>query len=249
MSNVINFENQQFGNVRIVVKDNEPWFVADDIAKSLKYRSANDLTRILEDEEKDTHNMRTLGGNQTVTIINESGLYSAILRSRKPEAKQFKKWVTAEVLPSIRKHGAYMTDKVIEDTLSNPDFIIKLATELKTEKSKRIEVEKQLNKQKPKVELYDEFMATDGLMNFKQVADCIGDIGRNNLFKELRSAKVLSDNPSNHNLPYAKYRKMFAVKITLRKTDDGMKEVCTTLCKPQALKLIKRILDKKRISA
>ena len=94
--------------VRVVLVDGEPWWVATDVAQSLEYRIAGDMTRILDEDEKGTQIVRTLGGEQEMLIINESGLYSAILRSRKQSAKRFKKWVTAEVLPSIRKHGAYM---------------------------------------------------------------------------------------------------------------------------------------------
>ncbi|MGN0924743.1 BRO-N domain-containing protein [Ectopseudomonas mendocina] len=94
--------------VRVVLVDGEPWWVANDVALALEYRDAGNMTRILDEDEKGTHNVSTLGGAQQSLVINESGLYSAILRSRKQSAKRFKKWVTAEVLPSIRKHGAYM---------------------------------------------------------------------------------------------------------------------------------------------
>ncbi|ODT75475.1 MAG: antirepressor [Nitrosomonadales bacterium SCN 54-20] len=99
------FEGQP---VRVVTDDDGKfWFVAADIAKTLDYRMASDMARILDDDEKGTHNMRTPSGDQEVLVINESGLYAAILKSRKPEAKRFKKWVTSEVLPSIRKTGSY----------------------------------------------------------------------------------------------------------------------------------------------
>ncbi|WP_051206075.1 BRO-N domain-containing protein [Oceanospirillum maris] len=98
------FENRE---IRTLLIDDQPWFVASDIAKSLEYKTAKDMTRNLDADERGRHIMPTLSGNQEMTIINESGMYSAILRSRKPEAKRFKKWVTAEVLPSIRKHGFY----------------------------------------------------------------------------------------------------------------------------------------------
>lgn len=88
--------------------------------------------------------MRTPGGNQNVIVINESGIYSSILRSRKPEAKQFKKWVTSEVLPSIRKYGAYLTEQTVEKALTDPDFLIQLALNLKEEREKRLIVETEL---------------------------------------------------------------------------------------------------------
>lgn len=95
--------------VRSVMIDGEPWFVAADVAAILGYRDVFNMTRILDDDEKGTHSVSTPGGEQEHTIISEPGLYSAILRSKKPEAKRFKKWVTAEVLPSIRKRGSYST--------------------------------------------------------------------------------------------------------------------------------------------
>ncbi|WGO82344.1 BRO-N domain-containing protein [Arsenophonus apicola] len=101
---LFNFHNN---NVRVLLINDQPWFVASDISNSLNYLSAKDMVRNLDDDEKDRHIVPTLGGHQEMLIINESGLYSSILRSRKPEAKLFKKWVTNEVLPSIRKTGKY----------------------------------------------------------------------------------------------------------------------------------------------
>lgn len=111
--NIIPFDYEN-NAIRVVVQDNEPWFAATDIAKVLDYRDANNLVRILDDDEKGTHKVSTLGGSQELLAINESGLYSAIFTSRKPEAKRFKKWVTSEVLPSIRKTGAYIGPKASE---------------------------------------------------------------------------------------------------------------------------------------
>lgn len=93
--------------VRTLLIDDQPWFVAADVAAALNYRMAADMTRNLDDDERGTQIVRTPSGHQEMTIINESGLYSAILRSRKAEAKRFKKWITAEVLPAIRRHGRY----------------------------------------------------------------------------------------------------------------------------------------------
>lgn len=95
-------------SVRVISRDGETWFVAGDIAEILGYREAKDMARNLDDDEKGAHIVPTLGGDQAVLIINESGLYSAILRSRRKEAKRFKKWITSTVLPSIRQHGGYL---------------------------------------------------------------------------------------------------------------------------------------------
>lgn len=93
--------------VRTVVVDGNPWFVASDIAKALNFRDAANMTRVLDDDERGTHIMSTPSGDQEMIVINESGMYHAVLKSRKPEAKPFRKWVTAEVLPAIRKTGRY----------------------------------------------------------------------------------------------------------------------------------------------
>ena len=110
------FENEEFGKVRTVEVKGEPYFVGKDIATILGYSNPRDaISKHVDNEDKGVANCDTLGGTQQVSIINESGLYSLILRSRKPEAKKFKKWVTEEVLPTIRKHGIYATgEKLLE---------------------------------------------------------------------------------------------------------------------------------------
>lgn len=109
MTNQLSVFNFNTSNVRAVVVNNEPWFVCSDVAEALGYRDSHNAARCLDDDEKGTHNLSTPGGSQQVTIINESGLYALVLRSRKPEARKFAKWVTSEVLPAIRKTGAYAT--------------------------------------------------------------------------------------------------------------------------------------------
>ncbi|MCI9082841.1 MAG: phage antirepressor [Lachnospiraceae bacterium] len=135
------FENSEFGSVRTIIINDEPWFVASDIAKALGYRMASDLTRRIEDEDKGTQLMSTPSGEQNMTIINESGLYEAVMGSKIPSAKKFKRWVTSEVLPSIRKHGMYAEDELLD----NPDLLISVAQKLKEERerNKRLEKEKQ----------------------------------------------------------------------------------------------------------
>lgn len=106
--------------VRAIVKDGEPWFVASDVCLTLGYRDSANGMRCLDDDEKGTHIVSTLGGNQKLTIINESGLYSLVLRSRKPEARKFSKWVTSEVLPAIRKTGSYAVAPAAQDNTPAP---------------------------------------------------------------------------------------------------------------------------------
>lgn len=125
MTSLTQFTFHNEYNVRIIDLNGELWFVASDVASALDYRMASDMTRFLDDDEKGPHNLRTPSGSQDLTIINESGLYSAILKSRKPEAKKFKKWVTSEVLPSIRKTGKYEAPKSItpRNYINNNDML------------------------------------------------------------------------------------------------------------------------------
>ena len=137
MNNIEIFKNAEFGEVRTQTIDGEPYFVGKDVAEILGYQNGSrDINRHVDEEDR--HKVMIFDGNQDkeTIVINESGLYSLILSSKLPTAKKFKHWVTAEVIPSIRKHGAYMTEQTIEQALTNPDFLIQLATQLKTEKEK-----------------------------------------------------------------------------------------------------------------
>ena len=141
------FKSEEFGEVRTAVIDGEAWFVGKDVADILGYQNGSrDINAHVDDEDR-----RIIKSTETVSLdipsrgmllINESGLYSLILSSNMPNAKKFKKWVTSEVLPSIRKHGIYATDNVIDNILNNPDFGIELLTKLKEERAARVEAEK-----------------------------------------------------------------------------------------------------------
>ena len=138
------FSNPEFGSLTTIMIDNKPWFIGNEVARLLGYENTRDaLQKRVDEEDKNTVAIRdgNQRGNPNKTIINESGLYSLILSSKLPSAKKFKHWVTSEVLPTIRKHGVYMTDEAIEKAILNPDFIIQLATQLKEEKQKRLEAE------------------------------------------------------------------------------------------------------------
>ncbi len=143
MNEVKLFENEEFGKVRTIIIGNEPYFVGKDVAEALGFTNSRDAiaTHVFEDD-KGVEKIDTLGGKQNMTVINESGLYALVFGSRLESAKRFKHWVTSEVLPSIRKHGIYATDNVIDNILNNPDFGIELLTKLKEERSARVEAEK-----------------------------------------------------------------------------------------------------------
>ncbi len=132
-----NFNNLQ---VRTVLIESEPWFVVADVAKVIEATNPTDLAKLVDDEDK---SRQSLGSGSPKNIINESGLYQILLRSNNRNAKPFRKWVTREVLPTIRKHGAYMTDAKLEEALLNPDILIDLATQLKDERQARLGLEKE----------------------------------------------------------------------------------------------------------
>ncbi|HFK1499685.1 prophage antirepressor [Bacillus sp. UMTAT18] len=171
------FYNDELGQVRTVTKDGEHWFVAKDVCDILAIKNPRTSTALLDDDEKGVHTMDTLGGSQEFSVINESGLYSLILKSRKPQAKQFKKWVTNEVLPSIRKHGAYMTENTLEKALASPDFLIELATNLKNEQearklaeSKVVEQQEVIEVLEPKAEYHDNVLDSTNSFTITEIA-------------------------------------------------------------------------------
>ena len=136
------FKNEQFGNIRVAGTNEEPLFCLADICASLELRQGDVRQRLNDGVVSTQPIIDSLGREQQANFINEDGLYDVILDSRKPEAKKFRKWITCDVLPSIRKHGIYATEDTIDKILSNPDFGIKLLTELKEERQRRIESER-----------------------------------------------------------------------------------------------------------
>lgn len=139
MNEIEIFDSSEFGQIRTVTKDNEPMFCLADVCKALEIKNATDVVKRLEDDEVTRFNLGSRYGE--TNFVSESGLYAVILRSDKPKAKKFRKWVTSEVLPSIRNHGIYATDNVIDNILNNPDFGIELLTKLKEERAARIKAE------------------------------------------------------------------------------------------------------------
>lgn len=186
------FENEEFGSVRTVMMDSEAWFVGKDVAEILGYaKPLNALaTHVDKDDSLKQGLTDSMGRIQETIIINESGLYSLILSSKLPNAKKFKRWVTSEVLPSIRKHGVYMTEQTIEKALTNPDFLIKLATELKQEQEKRKALEQKVEEDKPKIEYHDCVLNKSGLMATSIIAKDLG-MSAQKLNKILNDKKII----------------------------------------------------------
>ena len=140
------FNHPAFGFVRVVVKDGEPWFVGKDVAEVLGYKVTDQaLRKHVDIEDKLTLQIEGAGQKRDYIFINESGLYSLMLRSKLPQAREFKRWVTSEVLPSIRKHGGYLTPEKLDEALTNPDTLIKLALQLKQERQARERLQKDVD--------------------------------------------------------------------------------------------------------
>jgi len=178
MNNLQEF-NFKGNNVRTVQIDNEPYFVGKDVASILNYmNTAKAIRDHVDDEDKLSERIVLSGQSREAILINESGLYSLILSSKLPTAKEFKRWVTSEVLPTIRKHGAYLTDSAIEQTLTDPDYLIRLATQLKTEREGRLIAEQQVAEDRPKVTYYDKVLANPSLVTITIIAKDYGISGR-----------------------------------------------------------------------
>lgn len=174
MSNTNNeiqvFNNVKFGQVRSMMIDGEPWFVGKDIADILGYEaSRNAIAKYVDDEDKLTHQISASGQRREMVIINESGLYALIMSSKLPKAKEFKRWVTSEVLPTIRKTGSYglIPSYQIEDPIARAKAWI-------VEKEKQMALETQLQIVEPKAKVYDELVAHDGYVGLREMSKMIG---------------------------------------------------------------------------
>lgn len=199
------FNNEEFGSVRTTMINGEPWFVAVDVCKALEIKNSRDAMTRLDDDEKDVALTDTLGGAQTSTVVNESGLYALVLGSRKPEAKAFKRWITHDVIPSIRKHGAYITPQKLYECLQDPRAMANILTALADEQDKNRKLTAIIEDQKPKVEFADYIAASENAIemgDFSKLAQKNGiTLGRNNLFKKLRELGILMGD----NVPYQQY--------------------------------------------
>ncbi len=244
MQQVTIFNSPQFGEIRVSGTPDNPMFCLADVCRVLGLTSKG-VSQRLTKEAIYNYPLETAGGTQQALFVNEDGLYDAILGSRKPEARQFRKWVTGEVLPSIRKNGAYMTPSTIEQALTSPDFLIKLATQLKQEREKRAEVEEIAKKrqatidsqrevireQASKVLFADTVSASNKSILVSELAKLIRqngyDTGQNRLFKWLRRNGYLCSKGEQFNIP------------TQRAMENGYFEIKkTTITKPDGSVLV-----------
>lgn len=228
-----NFEELPLRTMNI---DGEPYFVGKDVAEVLGYkRTADAIREHVESEDKGVGKIQTPGGMQNVTIINESGLYSLIFSSKLESAKRFKRWVTSEVLPAIRKNGIYATDNVIENILNNPDYIINVLTEYKKEKEHNLVLEQQVKENKPKVLFADSVAGSDNSILVGELAKLLKqngvDVGQNRLFKWLRNnGYLIKKSGESYNLPTQKSMDLEILDIKKRviNNPDGSSKITRT---------------------
>lgn len=223
MNNLKIFENAKFGQIRTAEVDGEPWFVGKDVAEALGYaepRSA--VSKKVEEVDRGVAEMETPSGKQNMTIINESGLYALIFGSKLESAKRFKHWVTSEVLPAIRKHGAYAVDEL----LNNPEMAIKAFTALKEEREKNKRLQTDVDRMKPKEIFADAVSASKTSILIGDLAKILKqngiNTGQNRLFETLRKdGYLIKQKGSNWNMPTQRAMEMGLFEIKESTHIDG----------------------------
>lgn len=212
----------------------EPLFLAKDVASWIEHSDPSKMVLVVDEDEKLLRTLFVSGQNRDVLFLTEDGLYEVLMQSRKPIAKEFKKKVK-EILKDIRKHGAYLTDNMIEQVLTNPDTIIRLATQLKEERVKTKLLETTIEEQKPLVEFSETILKSKDNISMDNMAKLLKDegldIGRNRLFEFLRQQKVLNSN----NIPYQNYmnKDWFTLTEKTNNTAYGVKIFTVVLVTPK----------------
>ena len=227
-TDIVSFESREFGEIRTVVKDEEIGFLASDLCRVLGTKTSNLKSILDSDNFLNVYNINIGNhGGKKPLVVNESGFYTLVLKSRKPQAKPFQKWVTSEVLPSIRKHGGYLTPQKIEEVLTDPDTIIQLATTLKEEQARRKALEAENQVMQPKALFADAVAASHTSILVGELAKLLKqngvEIGQNRLFRWLRENGYLMKAGSSYNMPTQRSmeQELFEVKETSITHSDG----------------------------
>lgn len=227
-TDIVSFESREFGEIRTVVKDEEIGFLASDLCRVLGTKTSNLKSILDSDNFLNVYNINIGNhGGKKPLVVNESGFYTLVLKSRKPQAKPFQKWVTGEVLPSIRKHGGYLTPQKIEEVLTDPDTIIQLATTLKEEQARRKALEAENQVMQPKALFADAVAASRTSILVGELAKLLKqngvEIGQNRLFRWLRENGYLMKAGSSYNMPTQRSmeQELFEVKETSITHSDG----------------------------
>ena len=222
------FENPQFGSVRTIIKDGEPWFVAADVCMALEIRNSRDAMGRLDDDEKGVGLTDTLGGVQNMTIVNEPGLYTLVLSSRKPEAKAFRRWITHEVIPSIRKTGGYIAG---QDDMSDAELLSRAILVAQRQIEQR---DLRIRELEPKAQFADDVSGSPDSISVGELAKLLKqngvDIGKTRLFAWLRGNGYLIKTGDEYNMPSQRSMdaKLFEIKETLAMLSDGTRRLIRT---------------------
>ena len=233
------FNHSEFGTLRGVEIDGESWLVGKDVAERLGYSNASKAVMVHVDDEDKRFEMLPVSDSQIgnlvkTALINESGLYSLVLGSKLPNAKKFKRWVTSEVLPAIRKHGGYLTAEKVEEALLNPDVLIKLATELKEEREARRALESKVAEDAPKVLFADSVSTAKTSILIGELAKLLKqnglEVGQKRLFAWMRENGYLMRAGSSYNMPTqrAMEQGLFEIKETTINNPDGSTRLTRT---------------------
>lgn len=249
-------------DLRVLLLDGEPWFVAADVARVLGYRDASHAVRVLKSGEKRPHLMGTPGGQQEILLISEPGFYRLVMRSNRPEADAFQTWVTAEVLPSIRKTGGYGVQPALPQSL--PEALRAYADEIVRRESAEVEMraaheqrieavsraailDAQVEQARPKLAAYDDFLNLTGLLQVAEAAQALGT-GQIRLYSYLRQHGVLISGGHRHNHPKQGHidTQRFDLKETGEYVDSKGNRVATftTMVTPKGLDYIRRLINK-----
>lgn len=239
-NNLAVFNSEEFGELRTIMIEGEPWFVANDVCTILDINRTQ--TRRLDDDEKGVCSMHTPGGEQNVGIVNEYGLYNLILGSRKPEAKAFRRWITHEVLPSIRRHGIYATNSALKKFLDNPELIMELGAVMLRERDRANALSDELKIARPKAEYFDTFISPGDCTNIRNTAKEL-QVPERQFCRFLLESRLMYRSPAGTLMPYSKSQKdgLFIVKDFYSKsgffgaysliTPKGKDLIRTMLCK------------------
>lgn len=219
MTNLQIFQNADFGEIRTLTIKGEPWFVGKDVATALGYKEPTKAAREnVDDEDKGVSKVDTPSGKQDMLVINESGLYSLVLSSKLPTAKQFKRWITSEVIPSIRKHGVYMTQETLQAAILNPDTLIQLCQQLKAEQAqnqqlriRNSELVVKTQIMQPKADFFDDCVDRNLLTSFRETAKEL-DIKEKVFIKFLLEKKYIYRDKKGQLKPYAGREDLFEIK-------------------------------------
>ena len=237
MSDLQLFQNPEFGRVRIVEVNGEAWMVGKDVAEALGYKdTVNAIKAHVDDEDKKGGwRITTPSGEQQMTIINESGLYSLVLSSKLPNARKFRRWVTNEVLPTVRRHGAYMTPETLQAAILNPDTMIQLCQQLKAEQERSRQLEAENAAMLPKAVFADAVSASKSSILVGELAKLLRqngvDTGEKRLFHWLRqNGYLIKRNGADHNMPTQRSieQGLFVIKETTVCHADGHTTISKT---------------------